>query len=199
MKPDEIKAMQRRIGVKDDGIWGPVSMAALRTYLRILMPKNHPWPAATRSALEAFYGKPGDESQLVSFTFPYPMFYGGKRVLTSRCHRKVKDSLLRVLTAIGDRWGSKPGIMEEAEDYGGIYNYRNSRSSSSLSMHAWGIAIDLDADDNGLNMAWPKVADMPLEIMEEFAKEGWLAAGAFWTHKTVRHNGYDAMHFQATR
>jgi hypothetical protein len=27
--------------------------------------------------------------------------------------------------------------------------------------------------------------------MEEFAKEGWLAAGAFW--------GRDAMHFQATQ
>jgi hypothetical protein len=32
---------------------------------------------------------------------------------------------------------------------------------------------------------------MPLEIMEAFAREGWLAAGAFW--------GRDAMHFQATR
>jgi hypothetical protein len=34
-------------------------------------------------------------------------------------------------------------------------------------------------------------ADMPLEIMECFAREGWLSAGAFW--------GYDAMHFQATQ
>jgi hypothetical protein len=32
---------------------------------------------------------------------------------------------------------------------------------------------------------------MPIQVMEEFAKEGWLAAGAFW--------GRDAMHFQATR
>lgn len=199
MKNDEIKSMQRRIGVVADGVWGPLSMAACRAHLRSLMPKTNPWPRAQRAALEAFYGRPGDESQLVSFTFPYPMYYLGKRVLTSRCHRKVKDSLLRILTAIGDRWGDMPGIMEEAQDYGGIYNYRNSRSSASLSTHAWGIAIDLDADDNGLHTPWPTLADMPLEIMEEFAKEGWLPAGAFWTHRTVRHNGYDAMHFQATR
>jgi hypothetical protein len=32
---------------------------------------------------------------------------------------------------------------------------------------------------------------MPIEVMEEFAKEGWLPAGAFWSR--------DAMHFQATR
>jgi hypothetical protein len=32
---------------------------------------------------------------------------------------------------------------------------------------------------------------MPIEVMECFAREGWLSAGAFW--------GYDAMHFQATQ
>lgn len=199
MKNGEIKNMQRRIGVAADGVWGPVSMAACRAHLRKLMPRDPPWPKARQAELESFYGRPGDESQLVTFTFPYPMFYMGKRVLTSRCHHKVKDSLLRILTAIGERWGTLPGVMEEAQDYGGLYNFRNSRSGTSLSMHAWGIAIDLDADDNGLHTPWPTRADMPLEIMEEFAKEGWLPAGAFWTHRTVRHNGYDAMHFQATR
>jgi hypothetical protein len=32
---------------------------------------------------------------------------------------------------------------------------------------------------------------MPLAVMEEFSREGWLAAGAFWNR--------DAMHFQATQ
>lgn len=198
MKLEEIKAMQRRIGVADDGVWGPMSMAACRAHLRSLMPKVNPWPKDNEAALIDFYGRPGDERKLISFTFPYPMFYGGKRVLTSRCHISVKDSLLRVLTSIGNMWGDKQGVMEEAQDYGGIYNFRNSRAGSFLSRHSWGIAIDLDADDNTMKAPWPTVADMPLEIMEEFAREGWLAAGAFWTHKTVRHNGYDAMHFQAT-
>ena len=119
------------------------------------------------------------------------MFYGGKRVLRSRCHRLVKDSLLRVLTRIGDRWGHLPGIMEEAQDYGGIFNDRPMRGGTRKSMHAWGIAIDLDPDDNGNLISWPQAADMPLEIMEEFAREGWTAAGAFW--------GRDAMHFQSTQ
>ena len=76
-------------------------------------------------------------------------------------------------------------------DYGGIYNYRPKRGGTSLSLHSWGIAIDLDADDNGFRDSWPVKADMPLAIMEAFAREGWTSAGAFW--------GYDAMHFQATR
>jgi hypothetical protein len=32
---------------------------------------------------------------------------------------------------------------------------------------------------------------MPFEVMEIFAKHGFLSAGAFW--------GYDAMHFEAIR
>ena len=37
---------------------------------------------------------------------------------------------------------------------------------------------------------WPMQADMNLDVMEAFAREGWISAGSFW--------GYDAMHFQAT-
>lgn len=98
---------------------------------------------------------------------------------------------MRVLGAIGNRWGNQDGIMEEAEDYGGIFNFRKMRGGNSYSMHSWGIAIDLDADDNGNLVSWPVRADMPFEIMEEFAREGWTSAGAFW--------GRDAMHHEAVR
>lgn len=183
--------MQERIGTIPDGFWGPTSIAACQRYLRALMPAKNPWPRSHRASVEAFFGKPGDESNLVPFDFPFPTYYGGKRVLRGRCHTKVKDSLLRILIEIGSKYGEDRGIMEEAEDYGGIYNFRSKRGSSSLSLHSWGIAIDLDADDNSFRDSWPMQSDMPLEIMECFAREGWLSAGAFW--------GYDAMHFQATR
>lgn len=191
MKQAEIMKLQERVGTNPDGFWGPKSIAACQKHLRDLMPKVNPWPSADRYSLEKFYGRPGDESNLVSFEFPFPMFYDGKRVLRSRCHRKVKDSLVRILGEIGNRWGSNRGIMEEAEDYGGIFNDRPMRGGSAKSMHAWGIAIDLDADDNGNLTPWPVKADMPIEIMEAFAREGWLSAGAFW--------GRDAMHMQATK
>lgn len=184
--------MQRTIGAFDDGRWGPASRGSLRSYLQGLAPKVNPWPRTDRASLEAFFGKPGNEANLVSFTFPYPMFYDGRRVLTSRCHYKVKDSLLRILARIGDRFSHLPGVMEEAQDYGGIYNNRLMRGSShTLSTHAWGIAIDLDADDNSLKAHWPTVSDMPLEIIAEFVREGWYSIGAFEER--------DAMHFQATR
>lgn len=194
-----IKATQSRIrafypkadqDTCDDGFWGPKSIKACQAYLRSLMPTPSPWPSPSQGALRKFYGTPGDESQLVSITFPFPVFYDGKLVTKTRVHHKCADSLLRVLKDIGARYFQNRGVMEEAEDYGGCFNFRLKRGGSTYSLHAYGAAIDLDADDNTFRDSWPMQADMPLEIMECFAREGWVAAGAFW--------GYDAMHFQAT-
>lgn len=196
MNQDQIAAMQQRIKdrydtfLKVDGFWGPKSQEACRAYLRSLMPKPNPWPAPDQKSLKRFYGEAGDESNLVMIDFPYPMFYGGKHVTRTRIHKKCADSLLRVLTAIRDLFPHHPQIEDAAQDYGGVYNFRAKRGGSSYSVHAWGAAIDLDADDNTFRDSWPMKADMSLEIMECFAREGWKSAGAFW--------GYDAMHFEAT-
>ena len=200
MKQSEIIEMQRKCrpfyapadqAGCDDGDWGRKSQAACRAYLRSLMPSPNPWPESDQASLRKFYGAPGDESQLVMLDFPFPMFYDGKRVTRTRVHHKCAESLIRVLKDIGTRYHGQSGIMEEAEDYGGVFNFRNKRGGTSYSVHAYGAAIDLDADDNTFRDTWPLQADMPLEIMECFAREGWVSAGAFW--------GYDAMHFQATK
>ena len=65
------------------------------------------------------------------------------------------------------------------------------RGGYTPSLHARGAAIDFDSYDNGNSTHWPVGATMPIGVMEEFAREGWVAAGAFW--------GRDAMHFQATK
>ena len=75
-------------------------------------------------------------------------------------------------------------------DYYGVYNPRATRGGSVWSMHAWAIAIDLDANRNKNQSHWPVASHMPIRVMECFAREGFTAAGAFW--------GRDAMHFQAT-
>ena len=75
--------------------------------------------------------------------------------------------------------------------YAGVYNNRPMRGGSLPSLHARGAAIDLAPDTNRMSQSWPTSADMPLEVMEAFAREGWTPAGAFW--------GRDAMHFQSTK
>jgi hypothetical protein len=47
------------------------------------------------------------------------------------------------------------------------------------------------ANSLSLKTSWPVAATMPIEVMEEFAREGWIGLG--WQI------GRDSMHFQPTR
>jgi D-alanyl-D-alanine carboxypeptidase len=183
----EIIRMQEKIGTVPDGFWGPKSIAAVQKHLRALMPKDSNWPSSSQAALSGFYGPPGDESRLVNIPVEgLGVYYEEKPVKTVRCHKRVADSLLRVLTAI-----SKGRYRSILTEYAGCYNNRLMRGGMSPSLHARGAAIDIRPAQNGNHKHWPLAADMPFEVMEEFAREGWLSAGAFWSR--------DAMHFQATK
>jgi hypothetical protein len=185
MTREQIGAIQSKIGTTVDYFWGPKSIAACQKYLRALMPSPNPWPKSDQASLTKFYGTAGDESQLVSLPAPVPMFYEGKRIKTIRCHAKVAASLARALKDASDYAGEVVAV------YDGCYNNRPMRGGSLPSLHARGAAIDLDASNNGNHVAWPVRATMPLEVMEAFAREGWLSAGAAWLR--------DGMHFQATQ
>jgi hypothetical protein len=192
MTPADIEAMQIRIAAAGfplaaDGLWGPKSRAACQSYLRSLMPAPNPWPRQDESSLASYYGDAGDEDYLVRLPVAgLGVAYDGKPVAAIRCHKRVADSLGRVIAAIAA--GPHRGILAY---YAGCYNCRAMRGGSRPSTHARGIAIDLAPDWNGNSTPWPEKATMPLAVMAEFAREGWLSAGAFW--------GRDAMHFQATR
>jgi hypothetical protein len=183
----EIQEMQERIGTTPDGFWGPQSIAACQKHLRKLMPKPHPWPKSDQASLSAFYGAAGDPMQLTAIpVLTLGVHYDGKPVKSIMCHHKVAQSLKRILEEIAA--GPHAAILTT---YAGVYNNRPMRGGSLPSLHARGAAIDLDPATNRLSQSWPVSATMPLEVMEAFAREGWLAAGAFW--------GRDAMHFQATQ
>ena len=186
MTRDRIKKIQSTIGATVDGFWGPRSIAACQRHLRSLMPADANWPSPSQESLQGFYGSAGDESKLVAVNVEgLGLRYDGKPVKSIRCHDRVADSLKRVLTALSK---SHPDILAQ---YAGVYNNRPMRGGSLPSLHARGAAIDLAADTNRLSQSWPVSADMPFEVMETFAREGWTPAGAFW--------GRDAMHFQAAR
>lgn len=151
------------------------------------MPSPNPWPKSDQSSLTRFYGAAGDESRLVRIDVTgLGVQYEGKPVTSMRVNRACSESLLRVITAI-----SNSPFRYILSEFGGVFNNRPMRGGSLPSLHARGAAIDLAPSTNGLNTHWPAKADMPIEVMEAFSREGWLSAGAFW--------GRDAMHFQATQ
>jgi hypothetical protein len=182
----QIKQLQREVGAFPDGFWGPKSIAACQAHLRRLMPSPHPWPAQSQAALAKFYGAAGDESRLINLDVSdLDVRYDGNRVKTVRCHGKVATSLRRVLVNLAT---FHPEVLR---DYNGCYYNRPMRGGSLPSLHARGAAVDFCAATNGNKTHWPMRATMPLGVMEIFAAEGALAAGASW--------GRDAMHFQFTR
>ena len=202
-----LQQLQRQLGVKADGVLGAQTLSAIERDLKLVAQpepasalSNVSWPEDNDAALRAFFGEPGEDN-LVSFTLPYPMkLYtrDGQPVTRSRCHAKVKDSLCAVLEDIQRIYGKDWIEFHGLDVFGGIYNYRTMRRGTSLSRHSWGIAIDLNPDENAMQTPWkaerigqPGWANMPHEAIAVFEKHGWKSGARAW--------GKDAMHFQATR
>jgi hypothetical protein len=202
-----VQRLQRHLGVNADGVLGVETLSAVERAFKLdAQPEPGPglrvaiWPDDNEAALREFFGKPGEDN-LVSFTLPYPMkLYtrNGQPVTRSRCHAKVKDSLCAVLEELHQIFGQDRLEFHGLDVFGGIYNYRTMRGGSSLSRHSWGIAIDLNPDENAMQTPWkadrvgqPGWATMPTEAIATFEKHGWKSGARAW--------GKDAMHFQATR
>jgi hypothetical protein len=188
----QIVRTQQRIGTTADGFWGPKSEAAARDHLRKLMPSPHPFPK--KDAITSFYGAHGVEGGYTppqkEIRLPFTVFYEDSPVTKLRPHEKCAAAFLKAFELLAEEFPDDAarkaaGILT----YDGLYNPRRMRGGTSWSMHAWAIAIDLDAGDNGNFVHWPTKAVMPIEVMECFAKAGMASAGAFWSR--------DAMHFEA--
>ncbi len=196
MNQSQIIHVQNRIGTVPDGFWGPKSIAACQKHLKGMMPSPARFPVEGTSKFTEFFGPHGVPNgytpPMKSITLPFTVFYEGQAVKKLSAHVKCADSLLAVFERLATTFPNEQARRDAGIlTYDGLYNPRLKRgSSTSWSMHSWATAIDLNAARNGNKTAWPVTAVMPIEVMECFAQEGWLSAGAFW--------GRDAMHFQAT-
>lgn len=200
MNQAEIMHTQRRVGTVPDGYWGPQSTKATQRHLQRIAGKaryRFPSQADIRTDKSVFgpHGVPdGYEPPMTMIRLPFQLhLYGdsSKRVATIRLHEECADAFLSAFQRLAEVYpdgGSRKesGIL----DYYGTYNPRSIRGGSVWSMHAYGVAIDLDANRNRNRSHWPVASKMPIEVMECFAQEGILSAGAFWNR--------DAMHFQSS-
>jgi hypothetical protein len=125
-------------------------------------------------------------------TPPFKMFYDGRPVTRFQLHEKCVDSMNRVLEDIWNRAERSQDLIHlwGADVFGGSYNYRLKRGQSTLSMHSYGCAIDLDPTNNGFNSRVHKFFSAS-PVVQAFKAEGWVWGGD-WSSP-------DAMHFQAAR
>ena len=125
---------------------------------------------------------------------PYQLYAEGRPVKGIRINKRCATSLTRVLNAIWEECGKDQKVIEKYgyHIFDGSYVYRSKRGRSSLSMHAYGRAIDFNAENNQHHSQKHSFKDGDI-IVRCFKAEGWVWGGD-WAGRSV-----DAMHFQAAR
>lgn len=199
------KAVQKTLGITADGIPGINTANAVSKAISALKgtstevpveSKENYKPLVTQAKLKtgtSIYGKAGDSDNLVTINFPYPMLYDGKPVTRFTCHKLVAPRFTRIFERVRDELGEGTIKKLGLNIYGGCYNNRSTTNGASKSVHAWGMAMDIDPDRNTYAMKSPKArlsqADA-LPFWKIVKEEGGLSLG--------QQGNYDWMHFQFT-
>lgn len=181
-----LRVVQHRVGAKVDGIFGP------ETANKIYVALGLGWPsqADVRSG-KSIFGKAGDESNLVSITPPYQLYYEGKPLKTIRVHKLIANDVREALEEVLDYYGVERIHELGLDDYSGSYNYRATASGKSLSMHAWGIALDFAANKNAYSTKKPHAS-----LSKPECEAWWRIWEAHGAVSLGRARNYDWMHLQ---
>lgn len=124
------------------------------------------------------YGPPELEKAMVLWDVPSDMEIGviPKRIY---CNRDLVAPLQAALRNVISR-----GLVEQLKTWDGCFNIRQKRGSTSMSLHAWGLAIDINASWNRFG----RVPTLSAELVACFTDAG-LIWGGEWSP-------VDGMHFQ---
>ena len=196
-----VQQMQRQHGLTVDGVVGPNTAALLdaphEDVVATATPLVHPssgWPHDDTASLLAFYGKPWEKAGLlVSVPVPFTMTYSENGLVTPvrsvRVHARVAPALTHVFSQLAEVAKTDESVLRHVRHFSGSYNYRPVRGSSRLSCHAFGAALDFDAENLGMTYQPVSASIMPQQLVEIFK-----AAGAFWGGNYRGRK--DPMHFQ---
>lgn len=126
------------------------------------------------------YGPPELERGMVLYDVPADIEAAiptaPKRVYCNRDLVKPLEQAFRNLIA--------RGLGDQLRTWDGCFNIRKKKGGASTSLHAWGLAIDVNAAWNG----WNKKPTMSPEFVKAFTDAGFTWGGNWRTP--------DGMHFQ---
>lgn len=201
-----VRAFQRINGLRDDGIAGQKTMAALfpasiperdeDITAHEQTPAQTNWPR--QKECSNFYGPPGNPkctAGKVTLPFSFRIAWNlNQRVNSFQCHEKVAVAMTRIFDHATRHYGEKHFRELGLDLFGGCYNLRKMRGGSNWSMHSWGIAVDLDPARNQLK--WD-------HTRAQFAKPDyvpfWRIVEAEGAVSLGRARDFDWMHFQFAR
>ena len=124
------------------------------------------------------YGKPQDAKFMTMWDVPTALEIGviPKRIY---CNHDLILPLASAFRSLIDT-----GRVDELKTWDGCFNIRPIKGSTSMSLHSWGIAVDMNAFENQMGMI-PKLSDGFIQCF--------IQAGFDWGGNFTRQDG---MHFQ---
>jgi hypothetical protein len=193
-------AVQRVVGAKVDGWYGPETESRIEEYLDAPRwrvderPGNITdtrWP--TRAEANQFYGQPGHN--WVRMPVPYEMRLAwdpDTKLKSFFINAACRYSAEHCLEQIAKEYDAESRQALGIDLFAGCGNVRKIRGGSALSTHSWACAIDFDSIRNRLKWGSDQ-ARLAKPDAEPFWKiwerEGWISLG--------RERNYDWMHVQA--
>ena len=193
-----------------DGLVGSGTQVALEKWQDFITFKRKPLPAediahlapATaktlwprQADLIKFYGGVGKNQTMLQS--PYLLYLDwslSETVKRFSIHEKVHDAALRVMKRVLDYYGTGEIHKLGLDQFGGCLAVRKMRNGTAWSTHAWGIAMDWDADRNPLRAtsSTAMMATAPYaKFLDLWEEEGFVSLG--------RASNFDWMHVQAAR
>jgi hypothetical protein len=154
------------------------------------------WPLE-RDVAKVFGAAGGPQCTAGKVKLPIPFALAwdlDQQIKTFNCHELVAAPITRVFERAVEAYGEAKFQELRLHLFGGCYNYRPMRGGSSLSMHSWGIAVDLDPTHNQLKWGRDRAAFARPEY-----SQFWQAVEAEGLVSLGRTANYDYMHFQAAR
>jgi hypothetical protein len=126
----------------------------------------------------AKYGDPEKQKNMVVWDVPTHLEIGviPKKIY---CNRDMVAPLQKAFENL-----IKTGRVKELKTWDGCFNIRKKRGLSSMSLHSWGIAVDVNAFENGLGKD-PKLSKAFVKCFTD-AGFNW---GGVWRRR-------DGMHFE---
>ncbi|WP_154857923.1 M15 family metallopeptidase [Cyclobacterium xiamenense] len=157
-----------------------------------IVPANR-WPKQNTPEFLEFYGNRGENLVTIPAPFVLKIAWDLRLKATKiTCHRKVAESLTKVLEDVRDTYGENDINSLRLNYFGGAFNNRPMRGGTLWSTHAWGVALDFDPDRNALRWGRDRAA-FAHPVYDEWwrcwEEEGWVSLG--------RRRNFDWMHVQA--
>lgn len=180
---------QKAQGLTQDGIVGAKTWAALGLKEEPINDSRAPKRPRNYAQVKEIFGDPletGWQSKNLGFCEVAPTLkaFPVKKGSTSRgfyCHRLLVPVFQAVFEEI-----VLSGLTDQIKTFDGCFNIRKIRgSSSTMSLHSWAIAIDLNYKGNELGNAKP---EMDPRVIAIFEKQGFYWGGNF--------KRKDGMHFE---